>query len=265
MIRIAILACLFSFSLGAAAASASDDTVRLTGGTFTMGSARGLMDERPPHSVTLKAFLIDRRPVTNAELAEFLGKLGAPRTRAASIYLIRRRRCAHPQSAGALARRSRASKIIRPTRPAGTARATIVPRSASGCRARPSANSPRAVRRGAAIPGARPRPTQAARATASAGPRPCRAAFSRKVQRPKACSISPAMCMNGPPSIMRPYPYRADDGREEGDAPADRVVRGGAADTGPDSLRASWRGANVSRGARAGHHNIGFRCVKDAE
>ena len=66
-------------------------------------------------------------------------------------------------------------------------------------------------------------------------------------------------------SIMRPYPYRADDGREEGDALADRVVRGGAADTGPDSLRACWRGASVSRGARAGHHNIGFRCVKDAE
>ena len=77
MIRIAILACLFSFSLGAAAASGSDDMVRLTGGTFTMGSARGLTDERPPHSVTVKAFLIDRRPVTNAEFAEFLNKLGA--------------------------------------------------------------------------------------------------------------------------------------------------------------------------------------------
>jgi formylglycine-generating enzyme required for sulfatase activity len=66
-------------------------------------------------------------------------------------------------------------------------------------------------------------------------------------------------------SIMRPYPYQADDGREESDALADRVVRGGAADTGPEPLRASWRGASVSRGARAGHHNIGFRCVKDAD
>jgi formylglycine-generating enzyme required for sulfatase activity len=66
-------------------------------------------------------------------------------------------------------------------------------------------------------------------------------------------------------SIMRPYPYRADDGREEGDALADRVVRGGAADTGADTLRSSWRGASVSRGARAGHHNIGFRCVKNDE
>ena len=51
--------------------------VRLAGGSFTMGSARGLSDERPPHSVTLKAFWIDRRPVTNAEFAVFLEKLGA--------------------------------------------------------------------------------------------------------------------------------------------------------------------------------------------
>ena len=66
-------------------------------------------------------------------------------------------------------------------------------------------------------------------------------------------------------TIAMPYPYRADDGREEPDKLADRVVRGGAADTGPDTLRSSWRGASVSRGARAGHHNIGFRCVRDAE
>jgi iron(II)-dependent oxidoreductase len=66
-------------------------------------------------------------------------------------------------------------------------------------------------------------------------------------------------------TIAQPYPYRADDGREDPDKLADRVVRGGAADTGPDTLRASWRGASVSRNARAGHHNIGFRCARDAE
>jgi len=65
-------------------------------------------------------------------------------------------------------------------------------------------------------------------------------------------------------TIAMPYPYRADDGREEPEKHADRVVRGGAADTGPDTLRSSWRGASVSRGTRAGHHNIGFRCVRDA-
>ena len=51
-------------------------------------------------------------------------------------------------------------------------------------------------------------------------------------------------------SIMRPYPYRADDGREEGDALADRVVRGGAADTGPRHLaRQLARGERLARRA----------------
>src|SRR5829696_5374025 len=57
-------------------AGAETDMVRLAGGTFTMGSDRGLADERPPHSVTLKAFWIDKRPVTNAEFAAFLERLG---------------------------------------------------------------------------------------------------------------------------------------------------------------------------------------------
>jgi iron(II)-dependent oxidoreductase len=65
-------------------------------------------------------------------------------------------------------------------------------------------------------------------------------------------------------SIAKPYPYRADDGREDLDLVADRVTRGGAADTAADTLRGAWRGANVSRRATAGHHNIGFRCAQDA-
>ena len=49
------------------------------------------------------------------------------------------------------------------------------------------------------------------------------------------------------------------------DRVAERVTRGGAADTGPETLRTTWRGASVSRRSTAGHHNIGFRCAKDAE
>jgi iron(II)-dependent oxidoreductase len=65
-------------------------------------------------------------------------------------------------------------------------------------------------------------------------------------------------------SIALPYPYDPEDGREDDERNADRVTRGGAADTGPDTLRGSWRGATVSRRATAGHHNIGFRCARDA-
>ena len=50
--------------------------MRLPGGAFTMGSDKGLPDERPAHRVSLKAFWIDRRPVTNAEFAAFLQRNG---------------------------------------------------------------------------------------------------------------------------------------------------------------------------------------------
>jgi iron(II)-dependent oxidoreductase len=65
-------------------------------------------------------------------------------------------------------------------------------------------------------------------------------------------------------SLYRPYPYHAGDGREDPHAPGERVTRGGAADTGAETLGATWRGAGVSRNPRAGHHNIGFRCAKSA-
>ena len=68
-------------------------------------------------------------------------------------------------------------------------------------------------------------------------------------------------------SLYRPYPWRADDGRETPDpaAPGERVTRGGAHDNPAIKLQSAWRGDGVSRNPRAGHHNIGFRCARDAE
>ena len=63
-------------------------------------------------------------------------------------------------------------------------------------------------------------------------------------------------------SLFKPYPYRAKDGREHPNATGERVTRGGAADTGAETLGTTWRGANVSRNPLSGHHNIGFRCAK---
>jgi formylglycine-generating enzyme required for sulfatase activity len=264
MIRIAILACLFS--LGSAALTfASDDTVRLAGGSFTMGSARGLSDERPPHSVTLKAFWIDRRPVTNAEFAVFLEKLGASSNARgqhlfdfddadARIHKVQGRWRADP----------------------GFENHPANEMSWYGARdycAALGKRLPSEAEREFAAGGAEGRaypwgetPPDAGRARYGIG-------WTKTVpvgSFPNGATPEGVLDLAGnvhewTASIMRPYPYRADDGREEGDALADRVVRGGAADTGADTLRASWRGASVSRGARAGHHNIGFRCVKDAE
>ncbi|MFM1815193.1 MAG: hypothetical protein RLZ98_1888 [Pseudomonadota bacterium] len=66
-------------------------------------------------------------------------------------------------------------------------------------------------------------------------------------------------------TIAKPYPYEARDGREDPSVVADRVTRGGAADTGAETMRAAWRGASVSRNPRSGHHNIGFRCASDVK
>jgi len=253
-------------SLGAAAAaSASDDMVRLAGGTFTMGSARGLSDERPPHSVSVKAFWIDRRPVSNAEFAAFLQQLGATsNSRGQHLFDFDDPDARIHQVQG----RWRADPGLE-THPANEM-------SWYGARdycAAMGKRLPTEAEREFAARGAQGRsypwgeaPPDASRARYGIG-------YTKTVpvgSFPQGATPEGVLDLAGnvhewTASIMRPYPYRADDGREEADALADRVVRGGAADTGADTLRASWRGASVSRGARAGHHNIGFRCVKDAE
>ena len=53
-----------------------DAMVWLDGGSFTMGSDRGMPDERPAHRVELSGFWIDRYEVTNAGFAEFVDATG---------------------------------------------------------------------------------------------------------------------------------------------------------------------------------------------
>jgi iron(II)-dependent oxidoreductase len=64
-------------------------------------------------------------------------------------------------------------------------------------------------------------------------------------------------------TLYRPYPYRAGDGREDAQAPGERVTRGGdhVFDAAPEKLRASFR-AGFSRAIAAGHRHIGFRCAR---
>ena len=52
------------------------DRVPLPGGTFTMGTDRGLPTEGPARRVTVRAFLIDRCEVTNGQFAEFVAATG---------------------------------------------------------------------------------------------------------------------------------------------------------------------------------------------
>ena len=55
-----------------------------------------------------------------------------------------------------------------------------------------------------------------------------------------------------------PYPYATDDGRESTDGDARRVLRGGAFDYDPYSLRAAGR----AYGLPTGGYGVGFRCLR---
>jgi iron(II)-dependent oxidoreductase len=65
-------------------------------------------------------------------------------------------------------------------------------------------------------------------------------------------------------TLNRPYPYRADDGREDPAAPGARVVRGGnyIFDDTPDKL-VSWNRSVAYDNPATGHRQIGFRCAAD--
>jgi formylglycine-generating enzyme required for sulfatase activity len=265
MFRVAAAA-LLAFTGALGWAHASDlEMVRLAGGSFTMGAERGLPDERPPHNVSVKSFWIDRRAVTHAEFAAFLEKLGGFKNARgqhlfdwddedARIHKVQGRWRAnggledHPANEMSwFGARDYCAALGK--RLPSEAEREFAARGAEG-RTYPWGEAP----------------PDASRARYGAGWTKTAAVGSHpKGATPDGVVDLAANVHEWTASIMRPYPYRPDDGREEPDALADRVVRGGAADTGPDTLRASWRGASVSRNARAGHHNIGFRCVKNAE
>jgi formylglycine-generating enzyme required for sulfatase activity len=247
-----------------AAAATGPDMALMAGGAFAMGSDSGLADERPAHPITLVPFWIDRRPVTNAEFAAFLQHVGGTSDKAgrhlfdwddrdARIHQRQGRWSADP----------------------GFERHPAVEMTWYGARdycAAVGKRLPTEAEREFAARGAKGRiypwgnePPDRQRANFEAGwGRTVPVGTLAKGATPEGVLDLAGNVHEWTSSIALPYPYDPEDGREDADKVADRVTRGGAADTGPDTLRGSWRGATVSRRATAGHHNIGFRCARDA-
>jgi formylglycine-generating enzyme required for sulfatase activity len=266
MVRYLALALMLG-STGIASAQPAEPPrmVRIPGGTFTMGSDKGLADERPPHPVMVRSFWIDTHAVTNAEFAGFLQRLGQTSNARgqhlfdwdggdARIHKVRGEWRADPGYENHPAN----EMTWYGARDYCAALGKRLPTEAEreyAARGRDGRTYPWGE--------AAPDPTRARYGvgwirTVPAGSLP-------KGATPEGIHDLAGNVHEWTSSIAMPYPYRADDSREEPDRLADRVVRGGAADTGPETLRSSWRGASVSRAARAGHHNIGFHCVRDAE
>ncbi len=250
---------------GASARAAGTDTqpemVNVAAGIFTMGSNEGPADERPAHSIELASFAIDRLPVTNAQYAEFLNQDG-PRNRL-------NERLYDDDDADARIHQTGGRWIA----DKGYANHPVVESSWAGAR-------DFCAWRGKRLP------TEAEWEKAARGsdarkypwgntpPDRTRAQYSMRFNEtapaaafPAGASPYGALGMAGNTwewvaSAYRPYPYRANDGREELTSGPVRGTRGGGHDSPAEEITTTQRGRNLSRNPAAGHHNIGFRCAR---
>jgi iron(II)-dependent oxidoreductase len=249
------------------------DRVRIAAGSYMLGSEQGLADERPAHRVALEEFWIDRHEVTNAQFAAFLQASGVP---AGDPRLRENTRAPDRRTWVALDdAESRISEAngrfaVEP----GYERHPVNEVTWNGARAYCSW-------RGARLP------TEAEWEAAARGregrifpwgsepPTAQRAVFARRSNETEPVGARPAGATpegvhdlagnvaEWTSTLYRPYPYRAGDGREDAQAPGERVTRGGdhVFDAAPEKLRASFR-AGFSRAIAAGHRHIGFRCAR---
>ncbi|HEY7648252.1 MAG TPA: SUMF1/EgtB/PvdO family nonheme iron enzyme [Methylomirabilota bacterium] len=251
-------------SLGVPAGAHADGLMLVPAGAIWMGRDGGPPEEGPLHRVFVKDFWMDRHKVTNAEFAEFLnaqGLISSERERRydeddedARIHSVGRRWIADP----------------------GFERHPATEVSWFGARDYCRWQGRRL-------------PTEAEWEKAARGddkrpypwgwepPTPERAVYGRSWNatgpvdgRPASRSPYGVEDLLGnlrewTATVLRPYPYRHDDGRESftGHGPVTTrvVVRGASHDDPAEALSVTRRLSYDARGAAAGHHHVGFRCA----
>ena len=269
--------------------------VRIAGGTYTIGAPAGdrrsTPDAQPAHQVSLAPFRMDRTEVTNAQFAEFLNALPVRPIDGSSAPggMVTRAQFPPPDQDLFL-------ESLRPrTRPAliglDDAEARVGVHNGrfaanAGFEARPVAEVPWSsalaycVWRGARLPTeveweaaargmqGRPYPWGDAPPTRKRAVIEGSAGETTPVgSRPLGATPEGLLDMAGSlaewtSTLYRPYPYRADDGRESATAEGERVTRGGEYfyQPTPDKLLA-WHRTGFSRNPAGGHRHIGFRCA----
>ena len=235
----------------------------VSAGDFVMGSNNGPDDEKPKHRVFVKSFLIDVLPVSNADFAKFLNARGLKNHLGESFYDDDDRDARiHQQKSLWQADLGYATHPVNEVSWVGardycTWLNKRLPteaeweKAARGTDARkyPWGNS-------------KPNHNRALYGAAYNSSAPVDAF-------PEGASPYGVLDLSGNQwewvaSAYRPYPYSADDGRENQTSGPIRSTRGGGHDSSEDELTTTQRGRNLSRNPKAGHHNIGFRCASSS-
>ena len=225
VVLVATFAILAVFTPGPKPAAA-DGIMFIPAGAFWMGADDGAPDEAPRHRVHVPDVWIERDKVTNAEFADFLNAHGS--------------RCRHSSSINEAQPDRRAPE---PCEGAPTAIQKMVDPAYAR---HPVAVSWYGARDYCAWRGRR-LPTEAEWEKAARG----------------LYGVQDLLGNLGEwtSTILKPYPYRHDDGREPFTGAGRVVVRGASHDDPVESLSVTRRRSYDRRGAAAGHHVIGFRCA----
>ncbi|MBI2207287.1 MAG: SUMF1/EgtB/PvdO family nonheme iron enzyme [Candidatus Rokubacteria bacterium] len=286
MSRFAVL-CVLASSLVATVAHA-DGIMFVPAGAFWMGRDGGSPDETPFHRVHVADFWIERHKVTNGEFATFLNARGL-------VSRERERRFDHDDAdarvrlieAGGPDMAPRPPTLLAPRQSRGAPRQPARWVADAGYEHHPAVEVSWFGARDYCAWRGRRLPTEAEWEKAARGddwrvypwgaaaPSPERAVYGRPYNatergdvRPQGASPYRVEDMIGnlrewTATILKPYPYRADDGREPftGAAGSRVVVRGASHDDPAEALGVTTRSSYDRRGAAAGHHHVGFRCA----
>lgn len=247
--------------LAATSPPALDSMVTIPAGEFIMGSDDGPADERPQHAVFLAAYSIDSFPVTNINFAEFLNAVG-PYNQAGERLFDVDDPDARIHRVGDKWMADRGFEIhpVVEVSWAGARdycrwRGKRLPTEAEWEKAARGADARR-------YPWGNEAP-DASRAHYAAGWNDTAPVSMRlRGASPFGVHDMAGSAWQWVSSAYRPYPYRADDGREDPAAGPVRGTRGGGHDSPASEITTTQRGRNLSRNPRSGHHNIGFRCAK---